>query len=117
MYCGSVAGKGLTGPVKTAFDLDDQVPVRAVTLFRASVEGKRDVIRTTIAREVLAEKNIDRVVGRVLGSIILSVTNNFQMGTTCQWVIGRCDRKFQSWSIHVSKGYRGTGAGHRENVR
>lgn len=50
--------------MKTAFDLDDQVPVRAVTLFRASVEGTRE-IRST--REVIAEKNIDNVVGESSG--------------------------------------------------
>lgn len=62
-----MAGKRLTGPVKTAFDLDDQVPVRAVTLFKPFVENTREEIKSTIARDVIPQKNIDRVVGESSG--------------------------------------------------
>lgn len=46
----------LTGPVKTVFDLDDQVPVSDVTLLRAFVKGARESTRR--AREVVAGSNI-----------------------------------------------------------
>lgn len=42
--------------MKTVFDLDDQVPVRAVTFFRTSVECAREKMRNP--KEVTAEKNI-----------------------------------------------------------
>lgn len=54
-----MVGKWLTGPVNTVFDLDDQVPVRDVTLFRAFAEDLKKKTRSQI--EVTAGKSIEAV--------------------------------------------------------